>query len=50
MATPDHPPPPDVVGKRLDGHEPYVIAADQNAELCRSTGVEPSGDGLAHPI
>ncbi len=51
MATlPDLPPAPDVAGVSLDGHEPYVITAEQNAALCRSTGVEPATDGSAHPI
>ena len=49
-APADLPPPPSVVGERLDGSDPYVITANQNAELCRSTGVEPSQEGLAHPI
>lgn len=46
----DLPPPPAVAGTSLDGVEPYVITAEQNAELCRSTGVEPAADGTAHPI
>lgn len=46
----DIPPPPDVVGIPLDGARPYVISAMENAELCRSTGVEPAADGTAHPI
>lgn len=51
MTNPDGLPQlPNVVGTRLDGREPYVITASQNAELCRSTGVEPLQDGLAHPI
>lgn len=44
------PPPPEVAGIVLDGIRPYVIAAAQNAELCRSTGIEPAGDGTAHPV
>src|SRR3546814_10303287 len=28
----------------------YVISAEENAALCRSTGVEPASDGTAHPI
>lgn len=43
-------PPSGAVGTCLDGIEPYVITAGQNAELCRSTGIEPTTDGLAHPI
>jgi hypothetical protein len=46
----DLPPAPDVAGTSLDGTEIYVITADQNAALCRSTGVEPAPDGGAHPI
>jgi hypothetical protein len=44
------PPAPDVAGTSLDGTATYVITADQNAALCRSTGVEPATDGGAHPI
>jgi hypothetical protein len=51
MATlPDLPPAPEVAGTSLDGSEPYVITAAQNAALCRSTGVAPAADGSAHPI
>jgi hypothetical protein len=51
MATlPDLPPAPAVAGTSLDGNSPYVITAEQNAALCRSTGVEPATDGTAHPI
>jgi hypothetical protein len=46
----DLPPAPDVAGTSLDGTETYVITADQNADLCRSTGVEPAPYGGAHPI
>jgi hypothetical protein len=46
----DLPPPPAVAGTSLDGTEPYVITAEQNAALCRSTGVQPATDGTAHPI
>jgi hypothetical protein len=46
----DLPPAPDVAGTSLDGTDTYVITADQNATLCRSTGVEPAPDGGAHPI
>lgn len=44
------PPLPEVAGISLDGQGTYVIAADENAALCRSTGVEPAPDGSAHPI
>lgn len=47
---PDLPPPPQVTGVRLDGTEPFTIDADENARLCRSTGVDPAADGTAHPI
>ena len=46
----DLPPPPRVRGTRLDGTKPYVISPEENAELCRSTGIAPRGDGSAHPI
>jgi hypothetical protein len=46
----DLPPAPDVAGLSLDGTEPYVIDADQNAALCRSIGTEPAANGSAHPI
>jgi hypothetical protein len=46
----DLPPAPDVAGTSLDGTEHYVITAEQNTALCRSTGVEPAADGSAHPI
>lgn len=46
----DLPPAPDVAGTSLDGTETYVITTDQNAALCRSTGVGPAADGSAHPI
>jgi hypothetical protein len=46
----DLPPAPDVAGTSLDGTDTYVITADQNATLCRSTRVEPETDGSAHPI
>lgn len=48
MTTP-YPPPPDVAGRSLSGSGTYVISADENAALCRSTGVEPAADGSAHP-
>ena len=44
------PPAPDVAGTSLDGTEPYIITAEENAALCRSTGVEPAADGSAHPV
>ena len=46
----DLPPAPDVAGTSLDGTDTYKIATDENAALCRSTGVEPAADGSAHPI
>jgi hypothetical protein len=48
--TDDLPPPPDVAGTSLDGTQTYVISPEENAALCRSTGVEPEADGTAHPI
>ncbi len=48
--TAELPPAPAVAGISLDGTEPYIITAEQNAALCRSTGVEPATDGTAHPI
>jgi hypothetical protein len=48
--APELPPAPDVAGTSLDGTEPYVITREQNAALCRSTGVQPAADGTAHPI
>ena len=48
--TDDLPPPPDVAGIRLDGASAYTISAEENAALCRSTGIEPADDGTAHPI
>ena len=44
------PPAPDVAGTSLDGTEVFTISAEENARLCRSTGVEPATDGSAHPI
>lgn len=44
------PPVPDVAGIALDGSGFYTISSVENAELCRSTGVEPAADGNAHPI
>jgi hypothetical protein len=44
------PPAPDVAGESLDGSAVFVITAEENAALCRSTGVEPAVDGTAHPI
>lgn len=48
--TNDLPPPPDVAGIQLDGTDAYVISAQENEALCRSTGIEPADDGTAHPI
>ncbi|MDI1327602.1 MAG: hypothetical protein PSV23_12490 [Brevundimonas sp.] len=48
--APTFPPPPDVAGTSLSGGEFYVISAEENAALCRSTGVEPDAGGEAHPI
>lgn len=28
----------------------FTISAEENAALCRSTGIEPAADGSAHPI
>ena len=44
------PPAPDVAGTSLDGTKIFTISADENAALCRSTGMEPAADGTAHPI
>lgn len=44
------PPAPDVAGTSLDGDSTYTISAEENAALCRSTGIEPEEDGSAHPI
>ncbi len=44
------PPAPDVAGTSLDGTKIFTISAEENAALCRSTGVEPASDGSAHPI
>ena len=46
----DFPPAPNVAGVSLSGTEPIVISAEENAALCRSTGVEPAADGSAHEI
>ena len=46
----DFPPAPDVAGTSLDGTKVFTISAEENAALCRSTGVEPAADGTAHPI
>lgn len=46
----DLPPPPDAAGTSLDGTAVFTITAEENAALCRSTGVEPAMDGTAHPI
>ena len=50
MAAADLPPPPEVAGTALDGTRIFTISAEENAALCRSTGVEPAADGSAHPI
>ncbi|MDE2463353.1 MAG: hypothetical protein KGO02_06540 [Alphaproteobacteria bacterium] len=44
------PPPPQVAGTSLDGDTTYVISAEENTALCRSTGVKTAADGTAHPI
>ena len=44
------PPAPAVAGTSLDGTKLLTITAEENAALCRSTGVEPTADGSAHPI
>ena len=41
---------PAVAGVSLSGDTPFVIDAEENAALCRSTGVEPAADGTAHEI
>jgi hypothetical protein len=43
-------PAPAVAGTSLDGTKVFTISAEENAALCRSTGVEPAADGSAHPI
>jgi hypothetical protein len=50
MTDADLPPPPDVAGTTLSGAGTVTITAADDAALCRSTGVEPAGDGTAHPI
>lgn len=50
MSEQDLPPPPQVAGVSLDGERIFVISAEENTALCRSTGVEPAPDGAAHPI
>ncbi|WP_423141144.1 hypothetical protein ACOYW6_09885 [Parablastomonas sp. CN1-191] len=49
MSENDLPSPPDVAGTSLSGTGTIVISAADDAALCRSTGVEPAGDGTAHP-
>lgn len=44
------PPAPDAAGISLDGTTFFTISAEENAALCRSTGIEPASDGTAHPI
>jgi hypothetical protein len=46
----DLPPAPDVTSVSLDGTKIFTISPEENASLCRSTGVEPASDGTAHPI
>jgi hypothetical protein len=50
MSEPTFPPAPEVAGTSLDGIKVFTISAEENAALCRSTGVEPAADGSAHPI
>jgi hypothetical protein len=50
MAEGSFPPAPDVAGTSLDGTKIFTITEEENAALCRSTGVEPASDGTAHPI
>jgi hypothetical protein len=50
MSEVTFPPAPDVAGASLDGTKIFTITAEENADLCRSTGVEPAADGSAHPI
>jgi hypothetical protein len=50
MTESPFPPAPDVAGTSLDGTKIFTITVDENAALCRSTGVEPASDGSAHPI
>ena len=47
LAFPDA---PNVAGTSLDGTKIFTINSEENAALCRSTGVAPSRDGSAHPI
>jgi hypothetical protein len=50
MTESPFPPAPHVGGTSLDGTKIFTITVDENAALCRSTGVEPASDGSAHPI
>jgi hypothetical protein len=50
MSEIDLPPAPEVADTSLDGSTIFTISAEENAALCRSTGVEPASDGSAHPI
>jgi hypothetical protein len=50
MTDVSFPPAPDVAGTSLDGTKIFTITREENAALCRSTGVEPASDGSAHPI
>ena len=44
------PPAPAVAGTSLDGTRIFTVSAEENQRLCRSVGVEPAGDGTAHPV
>lgn len=46
----DFPPPPEVAGVSLASDIPFVISSEDNADLCRASGAEPSPEGFAHPI
>ena len=50
MSEVELPPAPAVAGTSLDGIKVFTISVEENAALCRSTGVEPANDGSAHPI
>jgi hypothetical protein len=41
---------PAVAGTSLNGTKIFTITAEENAALCKSTGVAPATDGSAHPI
>jgi hypothetical protein len=40
---------PDVAGMSLNGTHPVIIDPHENAALCRTMGVAPDANGLAHP-